>query len=180
MPFLAKLPDKIRGAYHRAWSTRTHTHDNSKMLSRPKSHHLREKTSQNLITASWNEITTPASLLYTSQYIIHPSLPPSSTNCIKSPVCPLESGWIAGWGETGREREQRDVTVGDSAERRASLCVTRSKLGQGHIETCKLKISHIMSYCISWKPASVCMPHKVGCTTKHLKCVSTTHSLNIL
>lgn len=81
------------------------------MMSGPKSHHLGEKTGQNLITASWNEITTPALLLYRSQYIIHPSLPPSPTNCIKSQICPLESRpdcWVGCSGERQREKRERE------------------------------------------------------------------------
>ncbi len=162
-------------------STHTHTHTHrhtdgsSMMMSGPKSHHLGEKTGQNLITASWNEITTPALLLYRSQYIIHPSLPPSPTNCIKPQICPLEPrpdcsvGW---WNERRREkerreREERDASVGDFTERRASFCVTQSKLSQGHIETCKLEISHtgVRIWCVS---ASVCTSHKVGCTVTAL------------
>lgn len=87
---LAEPSDTIRRAYHGVWSTHMHTQAAAAVvMPGPKSHHLGEKTGQNLITASWNEITTLALLLYRSQYIIHSSLPPSPTNCIKPQICPL-------------------------------------------------------------------------------------------
>lgn len=137
---------------HEALTCTAHTHrhrdGSSMMMSGLKSHHLGEKTGQNLITASWNEITTPALLLYRSQYIIHPSLPPSPTNCIKSQICPLESRpscWVGWWDERQREKGERErerCECWGLYRASASFCVTQSKLGQGHIETCKLKISH--------------------------------------
>lgn len=64
--------------------------------------------------------------------------------------------------EGGRKK---DVSVGDLTECRAFLCVCviQSKLSQGHIETCKLKISRTGVY-ICCASASVCMSHNVGCT----------------
>lgn len=60
---LAEPSDKIRRAYHGVWSTHMHTQTAAAMvMPGPKSHHLEEKTGQNLITASWNEITTLALL----------------------------------------------------------------------------------------------------------------------
>lgn len=63
-----------------------------------------------------------------------------------------------------REREMRVV---GTLESRASLCVTQSELSQGHIETCKLKISHTGG-CICCVSASVCVSHGVGCTIMSL------------
>lgn len=115
------------------------------MMSGPKSHHLGEKTGLNLITASRNEITTPALLLYRSQYIIQASLPPSPTNCIKPQICPLESRPDCWVGLVGRETKGDRKAKERERERvfsRAPFCVTRSELSQGHIETCQLKTSH--------------------------------------
>lgn len=106
----ADLQIKNRLAYHGAHGgTRMNhtTHEDTQtagalMMSGTKSHHPGEKTDQNLITASWNEITTRALLLYRSQYIIHPSLPPPPTNGIKPQKCPSESGldcWFVGGKE---------------------------------------------------------------------------------
>lgn len=101
-------------------------------MSGTKSHHLGEKTGQNLITASWNEITTTALLLYRSQYIIHSSLPPSPTNCIKSHMRPLESRpdfWVGCSGkkwreEEEREREKREMWVVGTLQRAEPLCAS--------------------------------------------------------
>lgn len=110
-----------------------HTHGSCMVMSGTKSHHLGEKTGQNLITASWNEITTTALLLYRSQYIIHSSLPPSPTNCIKSHMRPLESRpdfWVgcsgkSWWEKEGRARvRERETRVVGTLQRAEPLCAS--------------------------------------------------------
>lgn len=49
----------------------------------------------------------------------------------------------------------------------APFCVTQSKLSQGHIETCKLQISH-MGARICSVAVSVCMSHKAEYTIMFL------------
>lgn len=136
---------------HTGRHTNAHQHDDvrTKVTSlwrenRPESHHSILK---------WDYY--PALLLYRSQYIIHASLPPSPTNRIKSQICPAESSldcWVEWLGERqrgkrgGRQKERRECWGLNRVQGFLCVCVIQSKLSQGHIETCKLKISRTGVY----------------------------------